>query len=173
MAGRRCEQHDATTGWMTARSLGSDAVKAGDQAPDFEALDDKGKKVTLTGLLEDGPVVLFFYPKAMTAGCTKESCHFRDLAAEFAEVGAQRVGISGDSVDRQAAFSQKHTFDFPLLSDSDNAISKAYDVKRPGPLGLRRKTFVIDRDGTILDIIASEIAMDLHADKSLEVLRNK
>ena len=148
-------------------------MNPGDKAPDFEALDEKGQKVTLTGLLASGPVVLFFYPKAMTAGCTKESCHFRDLATEFAEVGAQRVGISGDSVDRQAAFSAKHSFDFPLLSDEGNAIAKAYGVKRPGPLGLRRKTFVIDGDGTVLVVIASEIAMDLHADRSLEVLRGR
>lgn len=148
-------------------------MNRGDKAPDFEALDEKGQTVSLTGLIADGPVVLFFYPKAMTAGCTKESCHFRDLAAEFAEVGAQRVGISADSVERQAAFSAKHTFDFPLLSDDGSAIAKAFGVKRPGPLGLRRKTFVIDRDGTILDVIASEVSMDLHADRSLEVLRSR
>ena len=145
----------------------------GDKAPDFEAQDDTGAMVTLGGMLGDGPVVLFFYPKAMTAGCTKESCHFRDLAAEFAEVGAQRVGISGDSVERQAQFSTKHGFDFPLLSDRDGSISRAFGVKRPGPLGLRRKTFVIDTDGSILEVIASEVAMDLHADRALEVLRQR
>ena len=64
-------------------------------------------------------MVLFFYPAAMTYGCTKESCHFRDMGAEFAAVGAQRVGISADKVEKQKQFSDKHSFDFPLLSDAD------------------------------------------------------
>ena len=64
-------------------------------------------------------MVLFFYPAAMTSGCTKESCHFRDLKAEFDAVGAKRVGISADSVDKQIQFAEKHDFDYPLLSDPD------------------------------------------------------
>jgi peroxiredoxin Q/BCP len=73
----------------------------GDRVPDFELPDQTGASRRLSDLLTGGPVVLFFYPAAMTTGCTKESCHFRDLAAEFAAVGAQRVGISADTVDKQ------------------------------------------------------------------------
>jgi len=146
-------------------------VKPGDLAPDFEAPSQRGGTLTLGDVLEHGPVVLFFYPKAMTPGCTKESCHFRDLAAEFDAVGATRLGISADDVDRQTRFADKHGFDFDLLSDCDRAIARAFGVKRPGPLGNKRMTFVIDTDRRILDAIGSEMNMEVHADRALEVLR--
>jgi peroxiredoxin Q/BCP len=147
-------------------------MKAGESAPDFELPDETGAPRTLSGFLETGPVVLFFYPAAMTKGCTVESCHFRDLAAEFAEVKAHRVGISPDEVAKQRAFSDKHTFDFPLLSDPDGAVAAEFGVRRSfGPLLTRRQTFVIDTDRTVLDVIKSELRMAVHADRALEVLR--
>src|SRR5687767_15035192 len=103
-------------------------INQGDTVPDFELPDETGTPRRLSGLLEQGPVVLFFYPAAMTSGCTKESCHFRDLAAEFEAVGAQRVGISGDDVDKQRQFSEKHGFDYPLLSDVDRTVAEAFGV---------------------------------------------
>jgi peroxiredoxin Q/BCP len=127
----------------------------------------------LSDELAQGPVVLFFYPKALTSGCTKESCHFRDLAAEFAEVGGRRLGISADPVDRQRAFSEKHSFDYPLLSDPDRAVAPAFGVKRPGPLMNKRATFVIDTNRRVLAVITSEINMDKHADRALAVLRTR
>jgi thioredoxin-dependent peroxiredoxin len=146
-------------------------MKPGDTAPDFELPDNHGDNVRLSDELAKGPVVLFFYPRAMTPGCTKESCHFRDLGGEFDGVGARRLGISADAVDRQQKFSEKHGFDFPLLSDSDRAIAKQFGVKRPGPLFNKRMTFVIDTDRTVLDVISSETDMDKHADKALATLR--
>jgi len=147
-------------------------LKQGDTAPDFELPDETGTNRKLSDLLADGPVVLFFYPAAMTAGCTRESCHFRDLATEFKEVGAQRVGISADTVDKQHQFSEKHSFDFPLLSDRDRTTADAFGVKRRvGILPNKRSTFVIDRDRTILATISSEVNMNTHADRALEVLR--
>lgn len=146
-------------------------LQRGDQVPDFEALDDSGDRVRLGDYLSKGPVVLFFYPRAMTRGCTAESCHFRDLAAEFAEVGATRLGISADPVERQAAFVEKEGLDYPLLSDPDRSIARQFGVKRPGPLFNRRATFVIDTDGTVLAAIASEINMETHADAALTALR--
>lgn len=141
---------------------------------EFELPDQTGTIRTLTELLADGPIVLFFYPAAMTPGCTKEACHFRDLAAEFAAVGATRVGISADSVDKQAQFADKQKFDYPLLSDTDGTVAAQFGVKR-GLLGkfmpVKRTTFVIDTDRTVLEVIASEFSMDTHADKALEVLR--
>ena len=145
-------------------------MKPGDTAPDFEAPDQHGATHTLEGLLANGPVVLFFYPKAMTTGCTKESCHFRDLAAEFEAAGGQRIGISADAVERQAAFDDKHDLGFPLLSDPDRSIAKAFGVKRPGPLMNKRATFVIGTDRTVLEAISSELNMDVHADKALAAL---
>ena len=79
-------------------------MKTGDTVADFELPDQTGSPRKLSDLLSSGPVVLFFYPAAMTPGCTKEACHFRDLAAEFAAVGANRVGISTDPVQKQAKF---------------------------------------------------------------------
>jgi thioredoxin-dependent peroxiredoxin len=146
-------------------------MKPGEKAPDFELPDETGAPRKLGDLRADGPVVLFFYPAAMTPGCTKESCHFRDLKSEFEEVGAQRVGISADKVDKQQQFSDKYSFDFPLLSDPEKAVATQFGVKRGiGPN--KRTTFVIDRDGTVLDVIKSELNMNSHADRALEVLRS-
>lgn len=147
-------------------------MKAGDPAPDFELPDETGTTRSLKELLSSGPVVLYFYPAAMTPGCTAESCHFRDLAKEFAEVGAQRVGISPDPVAKQQQFSEKHAFDFPLLSDPDGTVARQFGVRRSfGPLVTKRQTFVIATDGTIIDVIKSELRMSVHADKALDVLR--
>jgi peroxiredoxin Q/BCP len=151
-------------------------MKRGDQVADFELPDQNGRSRSLTGLLADGPVVLFFYPAAMTPGCTKEACHFRDLASQFAAVGAHRVGISTDAVAKQAKFAEMQNFDYPLLSDADGVVAAQFGVKR-GLLGkvmpVKRTTFVIDTDRTVLDVIASELSMDSHADKALELLRSR
>jgi thioredoxin-dependent peroxiredoxin len=152
------------------------AMKTGDTVPDFELPDQTGAPRKLSALLSDGPVVLFFYPAAMTYGCTKEACHFRDLAQEFAAVGASRVGISVDPVAKQAEFADKEGFDYPLLSDAEGAIANQFGVKR-GLLGkvipVKRTTFVIDTDRTVLDVITSELSMDTHADNALATLKSR
>ena len=149
-------------------------MKQGDRVPEFELPDQTGKLRSLSSLLAGGPVVLFFYPAAMTPGCTKEACHFRDLAADFAAVGASRVGISTDGVEKQAKFADSQRFDYPLLSDRDGTVAEMFGVKR-GLLGkflpVKRTTFVIDTDRTVLEVISSEVNMDTHADKALEILR--
>jgi peroxiredoxin Q/BCP len=151
-------------------------MKHGDRVPEFELPDQTGTVRSLTGLLAAGPIVLFFYPAAMTPGCTKEACHFRDLAGEFAAVGASRVGISTDGVDKQARFADSQQFDYPLLSDRDGSVAEMFGVKR-GLLGkvlpVKRTTFVIDTDRTVLDVISSELNMDTHADKALATLRSR
>lgn len=147
------------------------SVRIGDQAPDFELADDNGVNRSLHELLAHGPVVLYFYPAAMTPGCTAEGCHFRDLTAEFAALGAQRVGVSADEVTKQKQFADKYDFDFPLLSDGDRQVAEAYGVRRNfGPLPTKRATFVIGTDGRILDIIKSEVRMSVHADRALKSL---
>ena len=145
-------------------------MDVGDTVDDFEATNQQGNAVKLSELLAAGPVVMFFYPKAMTAGCTAEACHFRDLAGEFEEAGARAVGISGDSADQQAEFDRRNNLGFLLLSEVDMSISKMFGVKRPGPLGLRRATFVIDTDRTVRKVISSEFNMDMHADEALAAL---
>ena len=146
-------------------------LQVGDIAPEFELADQHGERVSLSTLLADGPIVLFFYPKAMTTGCTKESCHFRDLASEFAQLGATRVGISADRVDKQAQFDDKHQLGYPLLSDPDRKGAGRFGVKRMGPIFNKRATFVIDTDRRVLAAISSEMNMEAHADEALVVLR--
>jgi thioredoxin-dependent peroxiredoxin len=147
-------------------------MQKGDVVPDFTLPDQTGAPRKLSDLLTNGPVVLFFYPAAMTYGCTKESCHFRDLAGEFAAVGAQPVGISADTVEKQEQFDKKQSLGFPLLSDLDREVAAQFGVKRGVSfLKVKRTTFVIDTDRTILDVLHSEISMDSHADKALALLK--
>jgi len=149
-------------------------MRKGDTVPDFELPDQMGTTRKLSDLLRDGPVVLFFYPAAMTYGCTKESCHFRDLDAEFKAVGATRVGISADSVDKQKQFDEKESLGFTLLSDADRRVATELGAKRgPNFLPNKRMTFVIDTDRTLLDVIHTEFSMGAHADKALELLKGR
>lgn len=147
-------------------------VNVGDQVEDFALPDETGTTRQLSELLGDGPVVLFFYPAAMTAGCTAEACHFRDLAAEFAAAGAKPVGISGDTVDRQQEFAGRHTLGFPLLSDTDGTVRERFGVKRGFSMApTKRVTFVIAEDRTVLEVVRSELRMSAHADRALTALR--
>jgi len=149
-------------------------VDVGDVVPDFELPDETGTVRKLSELLAGGPVTLFFYPAALTYGCTKESCHFRDLQKEFADVGGQRVGISADSVDKQKEFSDRHSFDFPLLSDPDRTVAEIFGVKRGiGPVPVKRHTFVIDTDSKVIGVVKSELSMQRHADRALQILRRR
>lgn len=147
------------------------AMRVGDQAPDVELPDQTGALRRLSELAAKRRTVLFFYPAASTPGCTKESCHFRDLAAEFHRAGAVRVGISMDRVDKQARFAEANGFDYPLLSDEGGAVARTFGVKRAvGILRVRRTTFVLDEDRRVLAVIASETDMHAHADRALEAL---
>jgi len=148
-------------------------MERGDLAPDFELPDETGTPRKLSELSGGSPLVLFFYPAAMTPGCTAESCHFRDMKAEFDAVGAKRVGISADQVEKQKQFSDKHSFDYPLLSDPDGAVATQFGVRRRftklSPT--KRATFVIGPDLRVIDVIQSEVRMNIHADRALQALK--
>jgi peroxiredoxin Q/BCP len=148
-------------------------MNVGDTVADFELQDETGNGRTLSSLLGNGPVVLFFYPAAMSAGCTVEACHFRDVASEFSGLGAQVVGVSHDSIDRQAQFAAKHTLGYPLLSDPDGTVREQFGVKRGlAILGqTKRATFVIDTDRRVLEIVRTQLSMNAHADRALAALR--
>lgn len=146
-------------------------MQPGQKVPDVTATLEDGRQVRFSELLASGPLVVFFYPKAFTGGCTAQSCHFRDLAAEFAELGASRIGVSRDDVETQARFRAEHGLDFPLIADEDGQVSRILGAKRPGPLWSKRRTVVVDRDGTVLEVISSESDMEVHADRALDVLR--
>jgi peroxiredoxin Q/BCP len=174
---------------------------AGEIAPDFTLYDHTGQPRTLSALLSQGPVVLFFFPLASSPICTAQACHFRDLSDEFARVGAQRVGISTDTVDRQAHFARQRSFDYPLLSDADDVVSELFGVRRgrltklhstvvaretarrrrrhtrrrgllARLLPVRRTTFVIDTDRSILKVVSNEVRASVHADEALRFLKS-
>lgn len=149
-------------------------MEVGVEVSDFELPDQSGAPRQLSKLLADGPVVLFFYPAASSTGCTREACHFRDLAGEFASVGAQPVGISPDSTSKQLRFADSHSFSFPLLSDEGGAVAKEFGVwRRLVPVHTKRATFVINQDRRILAVIRAELRFERHADEALRVLRER
>ncbi len=151
-------------------------IAPGDQAPDFELPDQDGNPVRLSEAVQNGPVVLFWYPIASSGGCTKQACHFRDLASEFSAAGAQRFGISTDSVAKQKQFSDENSFDYPLLSDESGSVAETFGIKR-GKFGaklgapVKRWTFVIGKDRRVVKAIHSEMNMELHADEALAAAR--
>ncbi|MFC9097014.1 peroxiredoxin [Streptomyces sp. NPDC057072] len=149
-------------------------VEVGTVIEDFDLPDETGAQRRLSELLVDGPVVLFFYPAALSRGCTAEACHFRDLAAEFAAVGARPVGISGDSVERQQEFAGRHTLGFPLLSDVEGTVRERFGVRRGFSMTpTKRVTFVVDQDRKVLEVVRSELRMSAHADRALAALRTR
>jgi peroxiredoxin Q/BCP len=151
-------------------------MNPGDQVDDFTLTDETGALRTLSELLAGGPVVLFFYPIASSGGCTQEACHFRDLTADFAAVGARPVGISSDGRTAQSAFAAAHSLGFPLLTDTGHEVAKqlgAYRRWLPGGMHTQRKTFVIDTDRRILGVVAVEKSMTTHADEALAILRGR
>ncbi len=149
-------------------------MQPGQRAPQFELPDQTAQLRSLDSLLAAGPLVLFFFPAANTPVCTAEACHFRDLSAEFAAIGASCAGISTDSTEVQAGFATKQRLDYPVLSDADGAVAAAFGVKR-GLLGklapVKRHTFVIDTDRTILKVVTGELRAAVHADEALAFLR--
>ncbi len=146
------------------------ALKVGDQAPDFEATTHTGEKIRLSDIWEDQPVVLFFYPKSFTPGCTAEACHFRDLESEFSKVGARVFGISSDNQETQRRFVEELGLPFAIVADPGGEILKKYGVNRRLMPFAKRTTFVIDRGGAVLEVIHDEFSMNVHADRALEVL---
>jgi peroxiredoxin Q/BCP len=151
-------------------------MKEGQSAPQFELPDQSGTVRSLDAFLANGPLVLFFFPAAGTPVCTAEACHFRDLAAEFADAGAVCAGISTDTVDAQAGFADKQRLSYPLLSDRTAAVAEQFGVKR-GLLGklapVKRHTFVIGTDRKVLKVITGELRANAHADTALTFLRER
>jgi peroxiredoxin Q/BCP len=126
-------------------------IAVGDQAPDFVAPNQDGKSFQLSSL-KGSPVVLYFYPKADTPGCTIESKGFRDVHAEFAAKKVQIVGVSVDDCPAQKAFTEKYGLPFPLIADSSKTVASSYGVL--GPRGnARRVTFLIDGSGKVVEVV--------------------
>jgi peroxiredoxin Q/BCP len=145
-------------------------IGVNDRAPDVELTISDGEVIRLADLVARGPVVVFFYPKDNTPGCTAEACSFRDAYAAMSDAGAQVVGISADSVSSHMAFAQAHGLPFPLASDPDGRVRKAFGV--PKALGLLpgRVTYVIDRGGVVRLVFNSMFAPQKHVDSALAML---
>lgn len=149
-------------------------LTAGDRAPDFVRHDHKGQTLDTAKLREAGPLVVYFYPRDFTPGCTKEACLFRDAFDELSGSRATIVGISVDDDASHAKFAARYRLPFSLVADPDRDLAKRFGIVRAfGLLGARRVTFVIDRDGTIRTALHAELSMDAHLEgvrKSLEGL---
>jgi thioredoxin-dependent peroxiredoxin len=148
----------------------------GTKAPAFSLPASTGGEVSLKDFAGKQHVVLYFYPRDNTSGCTKEACAFRDLQAEFEAAGAVILGVSTDSLDSHGKFIEKFTLNFPLLSDPDAALATAYGVWQEKnmygkkSMGIVRTTFVIDKQGVIRKVFP-KVKVDQHADAVLEVVR--
>jgi peroxiredoxin Q/BCP len=136
----------------------------GDRAPEFALPDQDGRTVSLAELLEDGPLVLYFYPADFTPGCTKEACEIRDMHDELLDAGVRVVGVSPQDGASHARFRARHGLPFTLLADEDKALIRAYGVEGPLGLGVRRATFLIGPDGVVRDTVLADLRIGRHAE---------
>ena len=146
-------------------------VNIGDRAPDFTLPSQKGENVTLTQFLGKKNVVLYFYPKDESPGCTREACTFRDSYELFTDLGAEVIGVSADSVESHKAFAEHHNLPFTLLSDVDNAVRKLYGVASTLGIIPGRVTFIIDKKGVVRHVFSSQLQPEKHIEEAREVLR--
>jgi peroxiredoxin Q/BCP len=149
------------------------AVAVGEKVPSFVLPDQDGAPFRLEEALQRGPVVLFFYPKDGTPGCTAEACSFRDATSEFQEAGAFVVGVSSDSVASHKRFAEEHRLAYPLLADEGGALRKKLGVPR-SMLGLfdGRVTYVIDREGVLRHRFESMLGATKHVEEALATVRS-
>jgi thioredoxin-dependent peroxiredoxin len=148
-----------------------DMVTVGSVAPDFTLPSQSGEIVSLGDFLGTRPVVLFFYPKDNTLGCTKEVCAFRDSFEELGRLDAEVIGISSDSVESHKGFAEKHKLPFTLLSNQGSRVRRLYGV--PSTFGLfpGRVTYVIDKEGVVRHIFSSQLGVERHVEEAIQALR--
>jgi peroxiredoxin Q/BCP len=146
-------------------------VEVGAPAPDFTLPNSQGQPVKLSAYKGQSAVVLYFYPKDNTPGCTAEACSFRDSYDVFKEAGAEVIGVSSDSSDSHQGFADKHGLPFVLLSDQGGSVRKLYGV--PATFGLLpgRVTYVIDKDGIVRHIFNSQFGATKHVEEALKILK--
>ncbi len=153
-----------------SRSL-SRGVKVGDRAPDFTLPSLTGEPVSLESFLGKKNIVLYFYPKDNTAGCTAEACSFRDSYEAFQEAGAEVIGISSDTEKSHHQFANQHHLPFILLSDLGGVVRKFYGVPTTFGLLPGRVTYIIDKQGIVRHIFSSQFAPQKHVTEALKVLK--
>ncbi|CAG7598315.1 peroxiredoxin [Actinacidiphila bryophytorum] len=146
-------------------------LQVGDKAPDFTLPDQSGQRVALSDFLGEKVVVLYFYPKDNTRGCTAEACSFRDSYESFTDAGAVVIGVSSDSVASHEKFAGRHELPFTLLSDAGRAVRKQYGAATLGGVVPGRITYVIDREGVIRHAFSSMTNIGGHIDDALAVVK--
>lgn len=146
-------------------------VNVGEEAPDFNLPNQDGEKVSLSSFRGEKNVVLFFYPKDFSPGCTAQACHFRDQYEDFTDLGAEVVGVSDDTVESHKQFLDEYLLPFQLLSDEGGRVRKGYGSTKGFGFLPGRYTFIIDKDGVVRHIFTSEIDMKKHIDEALRILR--
>ena len=137
-------------------------LKPGSKAPEFVLANDQGGETSLSDLLKDGPLILYFYPADFTPGCTKEACSIRDIHNDIQAVGLQVAGISPQDEASHQRFRDEHDLPFVLLSDPDKVAVEMYDVDGPFGVGVRRATFLINQDRTIQDAVMADVRIGRH-----------
>lgn len=137
-------------------------LQIGSKAPEFELANDSGGETTLSDLLKDGPLILYFYPADFTPGCTKEACSIRDIHNDIQSVGLQVAGISPQDTESHVRFRDEYELPFVLLSDPEKVAIRMYDVDGPFGVGVRRATFLINQDRTIKDAVLADVRIGLH-----------
>jgi thioredoxin-dependent peroxiredoxin len=147
-------------------------VKVGSVAPDFTLPSQSGVMVNFKDFIGTKPVVLFFYPKDDTPGCTKEACAFRDDYDQFEKLDAEVIGISSDSVESHRRFAKKHDLPFTLLSDEVGQVRKRYGVRHSFGLFPGRMTYVIDEEGVVRLIFSSQLGVEQHVEEALKALQS-
>jgi peroxiredoxin Q/BCP len=147
-------------------------VDAGSKAPDFTLPSQSGEIVNLKGFVGSKPVVLFFYPKDDTPGCTKQACAFRDDYEQFGKLDAEVMGISSDSVESHRSFASKHDLPFTLLSDEGGKVRRLYGVSSTFGLFPGRVTYVIDREGVVRHVFSSQREAVKHVEVALKSLHS-
>jgi peroxiredoxin Q/BCP len=146
-------------------------VTIGDEAPEFELMDSTDRPVRLSDFRGNRVVVLYFYPKDFTPGCTVEACGFRDNYTDFVAAGAVVIGVSQDDPKTHAAFQATHKLPFTLVSDPRGAVAKLYGVKKTMGLVPGRTTFVIDQDGKVQHVFSSQLRPNKHVASALDLIR--
>jgi len=146
-------------------------IKIGDKAPSFQLPDSGGNMVGSAEFIDKTNLVVYFYVKDFTPGCTRETCSFRDSYQAFKNLGAEVIGISSDSKASHDAFAKKHQVPFILLADQDGSVKKAFGVKRTLGILPGRVTFLIDKRGVVRHVFSSQTRMDSHVEEVLRVLK--
>jgi peroxiredoxin Q/BCP len=146
-------------------------VNVGDKAPDFTLDSQTGENVTLSDFFGKKNVVLYFYPKDETPGCTREACTFRDSYELFTDLGAEVIGVSADTVESHKAFAEHHNLPFTLLSDLDNNVRKLYGATSTLGFIPGRVTFIIDKKGVVRHVFSSQLQPEKHIEEAKEVLK--